>query len=572
MHSEFLTIMEVRLRGLLFMLAVIAAGLAMSLPARAAESTGAPEVKISADVTRIFVGETLILRWSSTGAASCVATGAWSGSKAVNGTQNITIDKSGNPVYQLTCTGSGGKTSAEVKVFAEEPAISLTRSFSPNAVTISTSEGAPYGFCDFWKEKTAQCTDQTNFGYGPTRVVYLPICLSGEVSTSACSAQPEPTGALSTQMLDDMTSRIAAFSGTGARLMVRFIYNFGPIGPGAKDTPIDVILEHIDQVAPILTKNKDLIFAVEAGFIGTWGEWHDSTNGNDAAGPQKLLLDRERRYFDGFFPILVRNPGDLIQYTGTTKPTPGLGIHDDYYASNTDDAGTWNPCNPNSGYCLNNITSEQMQAYGAAVSAETMFAGEFGALDPNLQTCDALDAYSHTYNVQSITLTPFPTSIGNELENEGCALSFYNKVGVRIELEKVRVIGNPVSGGLLDLGITLSNAGYGRVMRARPAKVVFLSNGSRVAEIPIPLEKLDLRKLDAAAKPTAHTFKIRLQLPADFRLDGASSIALVIPDPAPSLQSSPAYALPLNSIDDKNDISVFDPTTGYNVVASFDAF
>lgn len=564
--------MTARLRGLSWNLLVFACCLITASSVYSIEPTKAPEVKISAEAARVFTGEKLTLRWSATDAASCMAGGAWSGAKAVTGTQTVTVNKSGSLVYELTCTGPGGEASKETKVLADEPALSLTRSFSPNVVTISSSEGAPYGFCDFWKAKTSQCTGETNFGYGPTRVVYIPICLSGEVTINACSEQPEPTGPLSEQMLQEMESRIVAFSGTGARLIVRFTYNFGPIGPKAKDAPIDVILKHIDQVAPILTKNKDIVLALEAGFIGTWGEWHDSTNGNDAAEPQKVLLDRERKHFDGLFPILVRYPGDLIQYTGTTKPVPGLGLHDDFYASNSDDGATWNPCNPGAGYCLDDVTSEQLKAYGSAVSTDNIFAGEFGALDPNLQICDALDAYSQTYKVQSIGLTPFPSSIGRELESEGCGLSFYSKVGVRIELHKLTVIGNPVSGDRLDLAVTLSNAGYGHVIRPRPAKVIFLSKGRPVAEMPIPTEDLDLRNLQSAAKPIEHTFEIHLHLPADFRLDGPSSIALVFPDPAPSLKSNPAYALPLNSIEDRNSVSVFDPTTGYNVIASFDAF
>ena len=572
MHSKLFDAMPVRLRGLFSTLLLFSACLTPASSVHATESTKAPEVKISADVTRIFTGESLTLHWSATDAATCTASGAWSGTKSTTGTQNITVNKSGNLVYTLTCTGAGGSSTKDAKVLADEPALSLSRSFSPNAVTISTSEGAPYGDCDFWKEKASQCIDDTNFGYGPTRVVRLYICLSGEVSVGACSGQQEPKGALSEQMLSAIETRIAAFAGTGVRVMPRFIYNFGPIGPAAKDAPIDVILEHLDQVAPILVKNKDLVFALEAGFIGTWGEWHDSTNGNDAAGPQKLLLDRERKYFDALFPILVRYPGDLLQYTGTTMPVAGLGLHDDYYASDSDDGATWNPCDTGAGYCLDHSTPGQLRSYASAVSSAGVFAGEFGALDANLQNCDAIDSYSYAYHVQSISLHPSPSSVGSELENEGCALSFYNKVGIRIELHTATVIGNPVSGGRLDLALTLSNAGYGHVKRPRPAKVVFLSNGRPVAEIPIPLEELDLRKLDSAQKTVDHTFDIHLYLPADFRLDGPSSIALVFPDLVPSLKSNPFYALPLNSIEDRGSVSVFDPTTGYNVIANFDAF
>jgi hypothetical protein len=370
-------------------------------------------------------------------------------------------------------------------------------------------------------------------------------------------------------MVSDINSRIAAFAGTGMRLLIRFTYNFGPISPSSVDAPIDVISGHIDQVAPILMQKQDLIFALEAGFIGTWGEWHDSTSGNDTAAAQKTVLDKELSYFRGIFPILVRYPGDLIQYAGGSTLQAGVGLHDDYYASNSVDGATWNTCDKGAGYCLSGYTASQLQSYAAAVSTATMFAGEFGALDPTLQACTALTDYSYTYHPQSISLTPYPLEIGTELQNEGCALSFYNLVGTRIELQKATISGTPTPYGQLEVAVTLVNTGYGRVIRPRPASLVFISSGNVVAQIPIALAALDLRKLASSATPVPQTFQFSVTLPATFP-PGTVSAALLIPDPAPSLAAQPAYALPLNSVD-QNDDPVFDPTTGYNVFATFNA-
>ena len=49
-------------------------------------------------------------------------------------------------------------------------------------------------------------------------------------------------------------------------------------------------MNHVAQLAPILTANQDAILALQAGFIGTWGEWHGSTNFNyDANGRREVL-------------------------------------------------------------------------------------------------------------------------------------------------------------------------------------------------------------------------------------------------------------------------------------------
>lgn len=452
-------------------------------------------------------------------------------------------------------------------VSATNATFSQTETFSPNAVTISTSEGAPYGDCNFWTEQAKYCFNDSNLGYGPTKVVRTYVCLSGEVSIPDCSQQPEVTGPLSREMLDGIDSRIAAFAGSGIRLVVRFTYNFGPIGPGAMDAPIDVISTHIDQLAPILLRHRDLIFALEAGFIGTWGEWHDSTNGNDTAVAQKIVLDKELAYFHGRFPILVRCPGQLIQYTGSLMPQPDLGLHDDYYDSNSSDAATWSTCATRSGFCLSGYTSDQLKAYAVQVSTATMFAGEFGALDPAMQTCDALNQYSYIYHPQSISLTPYPPDIGQLLESEGCATSFFNKVGTRIVLREVKISGDATPGGWLCVEAAMVNDGYGRVIRRRPVTLLVLQDGKLIKKMPIPLWRMDLRKLVSSSPETPLSFHFELRLPRRLR-SGPVSLGLIFHDPATSLFHQPAYALPLNSLDQDGN-AIFDPVYGFNRIAKF---
>jgi hypothetical protein len=480
----------------------------------------------------------------------------------------VTPDSSGSLTYILSCSGSGGSASKSVTVLASVPSISISNAFTPNTVTISTSEGAPYGDCDFWVQTAAQCSAEMNVGYGPTAVMRLYICLTGEVTSSSCSTQPPAMGPIPATMLADIDTRIAAFRGTGLRVIPRFIYNFGPIGPTAQDASLCVILNHVDQLAPIVLKYKDIVFALEAGFIGTWGEWHDSTNGNDTVTAQTQLLNKELGYFNGLFPVLVRYPGDIIEYANGLTPPAGIGMHDDYYASGANDGGTWDTCDPGGGWCLPNYTAAQFKTLAAKIGTETMFAGEFGALYPTLQTCAALDTYSYTYNEQAISLYPYPTTIKAELQNEGCALSFYNKVGTRIEIQKTTVIGNPRANGQLYVAMTLVNKGYGRVIRQRSVIVVFASEGATLARFLLPIGTLDLRSLASAVNPSASTFETTLTLPAGFPRGKSVSLYLFVPDPAPSLTSQARYALPLNSLN-ANSKPVFDSTTGYNLLATF---
>jgi hypothetical protein len=84
-----------------------------SLPAFALTVTGAaaanPTVSLGASPSSVSSGSSSMLSWSSTNATSCTASGGWSGSMAMSGSQTtgaVTASKT----YTLTCSGASGTT------------------------------------------------------------------------------------------------------------------------------------------------------------------------------------------------------------------------------------------------------------------------------------------------------------------------------------------------------------------------------------------------------------------------------------------------------------------------------
>lgn len=72
------------------------------------------------------------------------------------------------------------------------------------------------------------------------------------------------------------------------KCVIRFAYT--NTQGGTTDPLKSILLNHISQLTPILTSNQDAILAVQAGFVGPWGEWHGSTNfGDDLEGRQAIV-------------------------------------------------------------------------------------------------------------------------------------------------------------------------------------------------------------------------------------------------------------------------------------------
>src|SRR5882724_3573800 len=95
-------------------------------------------VTLSVSPSTVNSGGASTLTWSSRNAATCSASGAWSGAKALSGSQTtgaLTV----NATYGLTCAGSGGSAtqSATVSVISPSPVITLKA--APSTIASGTS-------------------------------------------------------------------------------------------------------------------------------------------------------------------------------------------------------------------------------------------------------------------------------------------------------------------------------------------------------------------------------------------------------------------------------------------------
>ncbi len=79
-----------------------------------------PTLSFFGNPTSIYQGQSTTLTWSTSYATSCVASGAWSGSKAVSGSE-VVIPSPPSATYTLTCTGPGGSTGPQSVIISITP-------------------------------------------------------------------------------------------------------------------------------------------------------------------------------------------------------------------------------------------------------------------------------------------------------------------------------------------------------------------------------------------------------------------------------------------------------------------
>ena len=90
-------------------------------------------VSIGASPTALTVGQSTTLSWSSSNATGCQASGAWSGTVALSGTQLVTPSAAGTFTYTLTCDGVASSASVVVAA-APTPIPTVSLSLAPASV------------------------------------------------------------------------------------------------------------------------------------------------------------------------------------------------------------------------------------------------------------------------------------------------------------------------------------------------------------------------------------------------------------------------------------------------------
>ena len=171
-----------------------------------------PTVSLSASPTSVTSGTASTLTWSSANATSCTASGAWSGTKTVSGTQS-TGSLTTSSTFTLSCTGSGGTASQSATVNVTAPTAfdftlsnggnkSVTQGSSvTNSITATLSSGT---------------TQSTGFA-----VSGLPSGATASFSPTACSPTCSSTltiNTLSTTPTGNYTITVTATGGSITRI------------------------------------------------------------------------------------------------------------------------------------------------------------------------------------------------------------------------------------------------------------------------------------------------------------------------------------------------------------------
>ena len=344
----------------------------------------------------------------------------------------------------------------------------------------------------------------------------------------------------------------------GLKCVLRFAYTERE--SDKNDAKPEWVKRHLEQLKPHLAANRDVIYVLEAGFVGVWGEWYYSNNyGNEtqhvtanrrkvieylfANTPEDMfILFRypmiQQEYLNDMYPLT-----DAEGFSGTQKSR--MGCHNDAFLHNWGNMGT---------YASDDLSDDPKQRqYVATQCLYTPNGGETNIDDDdNLAKKMYAKAPEEmaTYH-WSFCGSSYATPVTNRWRSSGLFDTLNIHMGYRYNLLDAQFSDQAAPGGKANVVINLRNVGYAPIYNARPVFVVFEKNGQTW---PIRLQADPRRWLPNGAWSA---IREQVNIPADMP-EGTYHLYLWMPDRFASIQADSRYAVRFGNVD------VWDAATGYN--------
>jgi len=352
---------------------------------------------------------------------------------------------------------------------------------------------------------------------------------------------------LTQEALNQIDADMAALRKTGMKCVMRFAYTSEING---KDAPLDIILQHLDQLKPVFEKNADVIAMLQAGFIGAWGEWYYSSNNLKTPAIRASILNKMLEVLPERRMIQVRTPAYKTEYTQRTTPlqrteafsgskAARIGHHNDCFLASTTDYGTYA-----------NIEVEK-----AYINSEGVYLPVGGETCPpeGVDPADCQKAMTEMSNLRwSYLNEDYYHGVNDRWKTQGCMDMIIRDMGYRIALQSATYTNEIAQGGTLNIHIKLNNKGYASMYN--PRKVEFILINEDTSEVYFAETDEDPRFW---RPETLTEVKLSLGIPKDMP-EGGYYLHLNLPDPEPLLYGNPDFSVQLANKD------VWNPITGYN--------
>lgn len=367
---------------------------------------------------------------------------------------------------------------------------------------------------------------------------------------------------ISESKLTEIRDAFALAKENGLGVIFRAAYDFTG---KAKCEPhkIEVITGHIDQLESIFHEYESVLWFVQAGFLGPWGEWHSSFyGGTPSLEARQTILFALMKAVPESRAIQVRRPmfiRDIFQNDDKCDVTLNesdafgnsylarTGYHNDALLSTENEYGTYTDPAFDREAELDWVNK---QTQYTPFAGETCIAGEYSDPSNAVYELDKLNAHSVHLDYHPEVIEKWKSTT---FEGENTYKYISDNLGYRFVLISAQVSQVVEAGGVLDLNFQIQNEGFANLINSREVEIV-LSNGHAEYKSGLDEDPRTWTKESGVMDK-----ELSFSIPSDADL-GNWSLYLNMPSSSEELCNNPLYSVRL-----ANE-NVWDEKTGYNLI------
>lgn len=350
----------------------------------------------------------------------------------------------------------------------------------------------------------------------------------------------------------------------GGKCILRFAYcDSDKESAKPWDAEEAVVMQHIAQLKPVFEEYADVIYVVQAGFVGVWGEWYytdhfgfEPQTVEDYKPRRRVveaLLDAlpERRMVAMRTPLAKMMCFEFTGADSITRQTAYDGSlrsriagHNDCFLADGNDMGTFS----------RKIERELWMADTryASMGGETCGVSSFCSCSNSLS-----DMVKYHWSYLNIG---YHQGVINGWKTDACFDEIERRLGYRFVLTEASFTKEVEAGKPFKASIALRNDGFAAAVNPRAVELVFVSDSD-------PAESYTLKLKDDPrywSGGQSHTISVSESTPA-LKSGKGYTLYLNLPDPEQELHDNPLF-----SIRTAND-GVWNETLGYNKLHTFTA-
>ena len=277
---------------------------------------------------------------------------------------------------------------------------------------------------------------------------------------------------LTDNKIEEINQYFSIMRENGYQVIFRVVYDSK--GDKNPEPDFQTILRHIEQLKSVYEKNEDIIFVVEAGYLGSYGEWHDGKYDKDKE-KRNQVVNKLLKCIPESIQISLRKPSYIEDYIGNNQTVKKinafsndeiarLGLHNDGYLASETDLGTYNKSEREESLLWQGKQTLYTLFGGECQNKDSIYTNLNNAIvDMEKRHCTYMNK-TYDREVKEKWKKEIYTNKNSVYQGENGYKYIENHLGYRLVIRDVDMI---CTKRKINIGINIENVGFGNIIRKK---------------------------------------------------------------------------------------------------------